>query len=97
LRIALRFSLKALADDRRPITHPEVTALTNTTHDPQTISLTVSVTEAARLLGIGRTLAYDLVTRGELPVVRLGRRVLVPRHAIDTLLTSEPNNTPDDR
>jgi hypothetical protein len=43
----------------------EVPALTNTTHDPQTIRLMVSVTEVARLLGIGRILAYDLVARGK--------------------------------
>ena len=49
-------------------------------------SLVVSVPEAARLLGISRTHAYELVTRGELAHVRLGRRIVIPRHAIDTLL-----------
>jgi excisionase family DNA binding protein len=49
-------------------------------------SLVVSVPEAARLLGISRTHAYELVTRGELTHVRLGRRIVVPKHAIDTLL-----------
>jgi excisionase family DNA binding protein len=44
--------------------------------------LTYSVTEAAEVLGISRTLAYELVARGELPHVRFGRRVLVPRHAL---------------
>ena len=97
MRIALRFSLRVRAEDRHPIADLEVPALTNTTHDPQSVSLTVSVTEAARLLGIGRTLAYDLVTRGELPAVRLGRRVLIPRHAIDRLLTGEPHSTPQRR
>lgn len=72
-------------------------ALTNTTHDSPTIRLTVSVTEAARLLGIGRTLAYDLVARGALPAVRLGRRVLIPRHAIDTLLASDPRDASNGR
>jgi excisionase family DNA binding protein len=50
-------------------------------------SLVVSVPETARLLGISRTHAYELVTRGELPHVRLGRRIVVPRHAIETLLS----------
>jgi excisionase family DNA binding protein len=49
-------------------------------------SLVVSVPEAARLLGISRTHAYELVTRGELTHVRLGRRIVVPKHAIDALL-----------
>jgi excisionase family DNA binding protein len=49
-------------------------------------SLVVSVPEAARLLGISRTHAYELVARDELAHVRLGRRIVVPKHAIDTLL-----------
>ncbi len=65
-------------------------ALMSTTHDSRIVSLTVSVTEAAELLGVGRTLAYDLVARGVLPSVRLGRRVLIPRHALDELLTVAP-------
>jgi excisionase family DNA binding protein len=52
------------------------------TSDSQNVSLTVSVTEAARLPGIGRSLAYELVARGDLPSVRLGRRVLIPGHAL---------------
>lgn len=60
--------------------------MTSTTNDSQPARLTLSVTEAARLLGIGRSLAYELVARGELPCLRLGRRVLIPRHAIDELL-----------
>jgi excisionase family DNA binding protein len=41
--------------------------------------LTISVEDAARLLGISRGLAYEAARRGELPVIRLGRRLLVPR------------------
>lgn len=46
-----------------------------------------TVEEAARLLGISRAHAYELVARDELPHVRLGRRVVVPKHALDELLT----------
>jgi len=42
------------------------------------------------LLGISRTHAYGLVARGELVHVRLGRRIVVPRHAIDALLQTPP-------
>jgi excisionase family DNA binding protein len=42
-------------------------------------ALTMSVDEAARLLGIGRGLAYEAVRSGEIPSIRLGRRVLIPR------------------
>ena len=48
--------------------------------------LTVTVEEAARLLGIGRNSAYEAVRRGELPVIRLGRRYLVPRAALERML-----------
>jgi len=48
--------------------------------------LTLTVEEAARLLGISRALAYQLVARDEIPSVRLGRRLLVPRRALDALL-----------
>ena len=47
-----------------------------------------SVEEAGRLLGISRAHAYELVARGELPHLRLGRRVVVPKHAIEVLLAS---------
>lgn len=41
--------------------------------------LVLTVAEAAELLGISRAFAYELVARGELPSIRLGRRVVVPR------------------
>lgn len=48
---------------------------------------TLSVTEAARLLGIGRSLAYELARRGELPgAIRLGHRVVVSRAVLERLL-----------
>ena len=51
--------------------------------------LVLSVTEAAGLLGISRGLAYELVARGELPSLRLGRRIVVPRGALEALLEAE--------
>lgn len=39
---------------------------------------TVSVEEAAQVLGISRGGAYDAARRGELPTMRLGRRLRVP-------------------
>lgn len=52
----------------------------------QSQPLTINVEEAGRLLGISRGLAYDLVRRGEIPSVKLGRRILIPARAIDDLL-----------
>ena len=50
-------------------------------------SLAVSVAEAARLLGIGRTLAYRCVQTGELPSITLGGRILIPRAALEQIVT----------
>jgi len=38
--------------------------------------------EVSRLLGIGRTKAFEMMARAELPVVRIGRCVRVPRRAL---------------
>jgi len=51
---------------------------------------TVSVEEAARILGISRGLAYQMVHQGKMPVLRFGRRMVVPKRAIERLL-EEPN------
>ena len=48
--------------------------------------LTLSVEEAAEVLGISRALAYDAVHRGEIPHIKIGRRLLVPKAALDHLL-----------
>ena len=53
---------------------------------PLSERLALSVDEAGALLGISRDLAYDLVARGELPSVRLGRRLVVPRRALEEAL-----------
>ena len=50
------------------------------------LSETMTVDEAAARLGIGRRLAYEAVQRGEIPVIRLGRRLLGPRAALDAML-----------
>ena len=52
-------------------------------------ALLVSVAEAAKLLGIGRGLAYQLVQEKRLPSVKLGRRVLVPRHGLEQWIAQE--------
>lgn len=47
---------------------------------------TLTVPEAARLLGISRNSAYLAARNGQLPVVRIGKRFVVPRTAIEALL-----------
>jgi excisionase family DNA binding protein len=48
--------------------------------------MTITVEEAAHLLGIGRQSAYQAARAGELPTIRLGRRLLVPRQALEQML-----------
>jgi len=46
----------------------------------------ITVVEAGRQLGLGRNASYEAAKRGEIPTVRIGRRLLVPRDAVDRLL-----------
>lgn len=48
--------------------------------------LTVTVAEAARMLGISRNSAYEAVRRGELQGARLGRRIVISIAALERLL-----------
>ncbi|MBA7550719.1 hypothetical protein ES705_43242 [subsurface metagenome] len=48
--------------------------------------LTLNIEETAKILGIGRNLCYDRVKTGEIPVIKIGRRLLVPRRALEKLL-----------
>lgn len=58
--------------------------------EPDQQPLLLSVRQAARLMGVGTTLCWELVNSGQLPSVRLGRRVLIPRAAVERLAhTSE--------
>ena len=59
----------------------EVTPLHSSLADLQGRT-TVSVEEAARCLGLGRSAAYEAARRGELPTRRIGRRLLVPVPAL---------------
>jgi excisionase family DNA binding protein len=43
---------------------------------------TITIEQAAQLLGLGRTAAYDAARRGEFPTRRLGRRLVVPVPAL---------------
>jgi excisionase family DNA binding protein len=54
---------------------------------------TISVEDAARELGIGRQLAYQLARSGELPgVMRLGHRFVVVRERFEQVLTGQAEN-----
>ena len=48
--------------------------------------LCITVPEAAAMLAISRNFAYELVRRVELPVVKFGKRLLIPRSALEKML-----------
>ncbi len=47
---------------------------------------TVTVAEAAKLLGISRNSAYRAVSVGEIPSIRLGHRLVIPKAALERML-----------
>lgn len=47
---------------------------------------TLTVDEAAAHLGIGRNSAYEAIKRGEIPALRIGGRIVVPRAALEQML-----------
>lgn len=46
----------------------------------------LSVERAGAFIGLGRSAAYDAVRRGDLPSLRLGRRIVVPTARLRALL-----------
>jgi excisionase family DNA binding protein len=46
----------------------------------------LTVEEAAAFLGIGRNAAYEAVARGEIPAIRIGRSIRIPRSGLMHLL-----------
>ena len=50
---------------------------------------TKTVEEAAKILGIGRNQAYEAVHRGDIPTIRIGKRILIPVAALDRLLAGD--------
>ena len=51
--------------------------------------LILTIDEAAGVLRISRQSAYEAARRGEIPTIRLGRRILVPRRALEKLIGAE--------
>jgi excisionase family DNA binding protein len=53
---------------------------------PATERVTMTIEETAAKLGISLCNAYTLANSGKLPTIRLGHRLLVPKHAFDKLI-----------
>ncbi len=56
--------------------------------------LVYSVAEAGKRLGLSRGSMYEAVHTGQIPSIKVGRRILIPRVALDRLLEgTDTNNT----
>jgi excisionase family DNA binding protein len=60
--------------------------------DPPEPPILLSVPEAAHLLGVGTTFCWELVRSGTLPSIRLGRRVLIARSALEQLISAQEHD-----
>jgi excisionase family DNA binding protein len=47
---------------------------------------TFTVKQSAKFIGVSDKSAYEAVRRGEIPSIRIGRRILVPRQALEDML-----------
>lgn len=50
---------------------------------------TLTIAEAAKVLGVGRNSAYEAARRGEIPTIRIGKRLLVPMAGLNRMLAAE--------
>jgi excisionase family DNA binding protein len=71
---------KALREGLRTASHLKL---------PAEDRLVFTVSEAAALLGISRSFAYEAAKKGEIPTMHIGRRILVPKAALERLLSGE--------
>jgi excisionase family DNA binding protein len=70
-----------------PASQP-VSPLAGSTIDAD-LPLLVDSREVARLLGVGRTKAFELMARDQVPVVRIGRSVRVLRAALERWVSEQ--------
>lgn len=51
-----------------------------------------NVSEAARIIGVGRTSLHKMINQGRVRVVKFGARTVVPKREIDRLLNGTDDN-----
>ena len=71
--------------DKPPQDHPHIYLNMGDASEIEPLTMRVWP-EAGRLLGLGRNATYDAVARGEIPVIRFGRRIVVSRKALERLV-----------
>ena len=48
----------------------------------------IRVDEAARFLSIGRSTLYELIARGDIPTIHIGRAVRIPTQALKDVVAT---------
>jgi excisionase family DNA binding protein len=66
---------------------------------PEDERLVYTVPEAGRLLGLSRNGSYEAAKRGDIPTIRIGRRLLVPKVPFHRVieLTATGNEVPGEK
>jgi excisionase family DNA binding protein len=64
-----------------------------TTQEATQARRTMTVEEAAVQLGVSRSSAYEGVRRGDIPVIKIGRRLLVPTAHLQRMLGDGPTTS----
>jgi len=55
---------------------------------------TLSIEQTAQILGCGRSLAYEMARQGRIPTLRLGRKLVVPKLALEKMLADAGQREP---
>ncbi|WP_111746368.1 excisionase family DNA-binding protein [Salinisphaera orenii] len=58
--------------------------------------LSRGIDEACNMLGVGRSLLFELIERGEIRTFRLGRRRLIPESELKRLIADRLESSPGD-
>lgn len=60
---------------------------------PPSLRLVYSIVEAGQLLGLSCNASYEAAKRGDIPTIRIGRRVLVPKAPFHRMIEAVPGST----
>ena len=64
-------------------------------NEPGAEVLVYTVPEVSKMLGINRNLGYELARQGRIPTIKLGRRLLCPKTAVDRWLNEAGSGLKD--
>jgi excisionase family DNA binding protein len=78
-----------ISQSAKTVTHAQKSGIVSDHNSSGPAPLTVSVEDAGKLLGISRGSAYAQAKSGGIPTIRLGKRLLVPKAALERLLLGE--------